>query len=647
MCFKFKTIFLFLLLSFGISFSQQKEIDSLKQILSQNISDSSRIDALILSTFHFQTISVDSFHKYALKSYKLAEKRSYKRLPAYSNLGLSLIHRYKNDSARYFFNKAIALLDQKEDSLTRASVLGNLAYTYENEMNFEKAAEYIFKAIPYVKNYPAKASLLYYNLGVDYGMGNFSEKSLEYYLKAYETSKSVNEKRVLGYATVQLAGIYLEKSDYNQAKKYINEAEELCGQNNNAEICHILYLSEAEYFSKQKDLQKANFYFRKSLDLALKINKTWDVLNGYSLLAKNENQLGNFKKAALMYSKFDSIYKLKPTPNIGLNVFEEWAAFEFKTKNYKRAFELLLSHTKLKDSNLIKENREILVETEKKYETEKKEREIAEQQVTIAEQELSLAKKQRQVALWGGVGGILALLLGISFWVGKERQKRKEQEIANLKNQQEIVRLEALVSGEEKERVRLAQDLHDGINGDLSVIKFKVDSINRKKLTQTETKTVGSTLDMLDNAIDQVRRISHNLAPPSLQNFNLNEAIRQHLGKIQLAHQMDIDFQTFGQAPNFSTEQETALYRIVQELVNNIVKHAEATETLVQLNHTEDFTQLVIEDNGKGFDTKISQNGIGLQNIASRVAFLKGDLNIESSGEGSTFTITLSKASIT
>ena len=157
---------------------------------------------------------------------------------------------------------------------------------------------------------------------------------------------------------------------------------------------------------------------------------------------------------------------------------------------------------------------------------------------------------------------------------------------------------------------------------------------------------MGSTLDMLDNAIDQVRRISHNLAPPSLQNFNLNEAIRQHLGKIQLAHQMDIDFQTFGQAPSFSTEQETALYRIVQELLNNIVKHAEATETLVQLNHTEEFTQLVIEDNGKGFDTKISQNGIGLQNIASRVAFLKGDLNIESSGEGSTFTITLSKANI-
>nr|WP_282597831.1 sensor histidine kinase [Croceivirga thetidis] len=526
-----------------------------------------------------------------------------------------------------------------------ASIYSNLALIYGNSTNMEKEIEYNLLAINYVENNYNEVSRLYFNLAYSYLNAGLRDEALNYLNKAYSTSKKSNNTMVLGAAMVNLAEFYLKEEEFSKAKKYLKEADSLCQATNNIQSCYLVNVLWGYFNSEQKEFNKARKDFEMANQLAKEINNNYFLIESYGLLGRNELLQKNYYRANKNFKSFDSLYKKNPIPSLGVEFLKDWSRTEAALQNFNRSYELLNSYHALKDSFYMKEKREVLVNAEKKYEAEKKEREIAEQEVTIKEQELTLAKKQRQLALWGGLGGVLAILLTVSFWLNKERQKRKEQEITNLKNQQEIIRLESLVSGEEKERVRLAQDLHDGINGDLSVIKFKVDSLNRKKLNKSESETVENTLGMLDNAIDQVRRISHNLAPPSLQNFNLNEAITQHLGKIQLANKVTIDFQTFGEQPSFSVEQETAIYRIVQELLNNIVKHAEATETLVQLNHTADFTELVIEDNGKGFDTKISKSGIGLQNIASRVAFLKGDLKIESSGEGSTFTITLPKSS--
>ena len=632
------TLLLFLSL---VGYSQKKKIDSLKHKLSLSKNDSLKIDLMLNLAAEYQSFSQDTSAVLSRKALQLSKETSnYKLTKIYVYVGVSYMHESQMDSARYYFDKTLSLLDKKEDSILRSYVYSNYGSTYTNSFEIEKQIEYDLKAIKLVENRDTDVCMLYFNLATTYAYADFWEKSVEYLKKAYNSSKRAEDIRVLGASIQALASQYIEKGENDIAKNYLKEGQLLCAKTKSPELCYGVHHEIGKIFSAENKFEDA----RKNLQIARNYaeihGEKYDLLASYTTLGQNEFDAKKFRKASEYYQKFDLLYEKNPIPVLGVT-YRNYAVNEAERGNFKKSYEILDKYLVVKDSIFDREKRGILADLEEKYETEKKEREIAEQQVTINKQALGLAKKQRQVAIWGGVGGFLAVLLGFSLWIGKERQKRRQNEIETLKKQQEIIRLEALVSGEEKERVRLAQDLHDGINGDLAVIKFKVESLEPNDLKKESSKIVGQATTMLDNAIDQVRRISHNLAPPSLHNFNLNEALQQYCQKVQSSQKLNIDFQTFGQQPSLSTEQETALYRIVQELLNNIAKHADAKEILVQLNHTEAHSQLVVEDDGKGFDTKISKNGIGLQNIASRAAFLKGDLHIESSKEGSTFTVTI------
>jgi len=173
----------------------------------------------------------------------------------------------------------------------------------------------------------------------------------------------------------------------------------------------------------------------------------------------------------------------------------------------------------------------------------------------------------------------------------------------------------------------------------LAVIKYKISSIGQKKLTAKEKTDYDEALSMLDNAVEQVRRISHNLAPPSLYRFDLIEAIEQFCMKQNTLEKVKISFQHFGNRGSLKKENETAIYRIIQEIINNILKHSGASEAMVQINNHGDKLTLTVEDNGKGFDAYDTAKGIGLQNIKSRVDFLKADLDIDSSNKGTTVQI--------
>ena len=643
----FSKLLVFVLLLFNTNLSaQKKQIDSLKQLLLLEISDSAKVDNLMSISRLYQSINIDSVLKYSKKTAVFSESTNgYRLAEAYNNMGACHFYQANLDSANYYYQGALDALDKNNDSIIKSFVYCNMALMYGNLLDKEKEIAYYLKAISQVESNDKEVCTIYYNLSRTYMNSGFEEKGLEYLIKAYESSKKSKTEIVFDYATSNLASYALDNSDIEMFHEYMQRVDSLCALDGNPSSCYSLNYLNGSYHAEQRQFENALENYRKANTIAKEMSFVEDIMETTAMIARMEYALGKKRKAVKTFAVFDSLYQFHPDPTLGMKNFNLWAEYEASLGNYNTAYNVRLKWEALKDSVLAKEKREILIDSEKKYETEKKERAIAEQQVTIKEQELDLAQKQRQIAIWVGLGGILALLLGASFWTNKERQKRKEQEIVSLKSQQEVVRLEALVSGEEKERVRLAQDLHDGINGDLSVIKFKIDGVDKRKLPKVTHDGLDQALKMLDNAIDQVRRISHNLAPPSLQNFNLTEAIKQNASKMQSTHSDQIDFETFGDMPHFSSDQETALYRIVQELLNNIIKHAEAKETLIQLNHTEEHTELVIEDDGKGFDTKISKNGIGLQNIASRVAFLKGNLNIESSGEGSTFTITLPKNS--
>lgn len=193
------------------------------------------------------------------------------------------------------------------------------------------------------------------------------------------------------------------------------------------------------------------------------------------------------------------------------------------------------------------------------------------------------------------------------------------------------------MEGEEKERLRIAKELHDGVNGDLSAIKFKLSS-----LLEMNNTVIKEAVSMIDKSCEQVRAISHNLVPPSLKDFNLLEAVDEYCQSMNGIHSPEITFQHLGNAIVLDKKQEANIFRIVQELVTNSVKHAEANEINVQLSHLENTLQLTVEDNGKGFDKdQVKSDGIGLQNVSSRVDYLNAELDFVSNEKGTSYTITM------
>jgi two-component system, NarL family, sensor kinase len=185
----------------------------------------------------------------------------------------------------------------------------------------------------------------------------------------------------------------------------------------------------------------------------------------------------------------------------------------------------------------------------------------------------------------------------------------------------------------------LAKDLHDGLGGMLSGIKYSFNNMKENLILTTDTAQAFSrSMDMLDNSIKEMRRVAHNMMPEPLLRYGLDKTLQDYAGEINKSGIVTVAYQSMGME-NISVENTTAItiYRIVQELLNNVIKHAGAKQVLVQLLARDNKLVVNVEDDGKGFDTAIigRVEGIGWENIKSRIEFLKGTLDVQSAeGKG-------------
>ena len=190
-----------------------------------------------------------------------------------------------------------------------------------------------------------------------------------------------------------------------------------------------------------------------------------------------------------------------------------------------------------------------------------------------------------------------------------------------------------MLKGQEEERSRLAKDLHDGLGGLLSGVKFSLDNMKGNLIMTPENILVfDRSLDMIDTSIKELRRVAHNMMPEMLTKFGLDDALKDYCSTINTTGLISVKYQSAGLESRISTTIEIIVYRIVQELLNNTMKHAFATEVFVQLIRDENRLSIIVEDNGKGFDTVLvnENKSAGWMNIRSRVDYLKGQLDIHS-----------------
>ena len=211
-----------------------------------------------------------------------------------------------------------------------------------------------------------------------------------------------------------------------------------------------------------------------------------------------------------------------------------------------------------------------------------------------------------------------------------------------IEKERETQILRAMVSGEEQERRRIARDLHDGLGANLATVKMRINAVRNSIPRIQEQESYNKAEELVDEACENIREISHNMMPGSLNRYGLEVALQDMCEAIQDSNEIDLAFIPFGLDKIVDEAVEINIYRIVQELLKNIVKHADAKEGIVQLTLEDNKLHIVVEDDGKGFDMESTNvfEGIGMGSIQSRVIYLDGKMDIESSpGKGTTFNI--------
>jgi signal transduction histidine kinase len=242
------------------------------------------------------------------------------------------------------------------------------------------------------------------------------------------------------------------------------------------------------------------------------------------------------------------------------------------------------------------------------------------------------------------IGGFIFLLIVLILVYNSYRLKQKNKYHQAINRQQNEL-FNAIVTTQDQERKRIAQDLHDGLGSVLSAAKLKLSSLEESKKTMlpNELDKYQASLDLLDEASTELRNISHNIMPATLSKLGLQAALQNLIGKIAAHAKIQINFTAHGFENRIEEGTEMSIYRIVLELINNIVKHAAAQKVTIQLIQYPHYINLMIEDDGKGFNFNKAleeKKGIGLGNILSRVEYMNGIVEIDSSaGKGTTVTI--------
>ncbi len=244
-----------------------------------------------------------------------------------------------------------------------------------------------------------------------------------------------------------------------------------------------------------------------------------------------------------------------------------------------------------------------------------------------------MGSNEIEIVYFIGTFAMILLAGGIFFFfvTYQKRLLKKQIELKEIKATQQEKLLQNTIFAQEKERRRVAQDLHDEVGAMLSVVKLNVGRLEKKSTDPLAKNLVVETKSYLDDVITQVRRISRALLPPSLEKLGLFNALQELTNWINKSDSVTIECNKIGEQFRFDKENELALFRIIQELLNNSLKHAEADKINIIIKFANNYVYATYNDNGKGFNMEEKINtGLGLRNLESRTQLLKAKFKMKS-----------------
>lgn len=516
-----------------------------------------------------------------------------------NNIGLIYWKIGDHQKALGYYYDALRVFEQLEEKKLQANVLSNIGLIESSLKDQEKALQFFRKAQALRKEINDEYGLAstYNNIAKSLTLVHQEDSSRYYTRLAIELQQKSGDEYGLAISLGNMGTSFGAEKKFDSAFYYLNKCAELREKTGDQLGLTFVYHAMAENYKVQKDLRKAATYVDRALALANEINSRERIGTISETAGYIYAQLGDYRKAYYHMDKHAG-----------------YLADIFDTVKNEQAAELAV-----------------------KYEVEKKDLRIAKDKAELAGKQAQIENQELKLAQRNTLLGLLALaLVGGSVLAYLFYNRSKLRDAARL--QQEIIRQQdiasrAILEAEERERKRIAGDLHDGLGQLCSAIKMNLSGIESQiGFADKETAlTYEKTLALTDQACRDVRTISHQMMPNVLLKSGLASAVKDFLDKID-ARALQVHLNTFGLQERLDSNVETVLYRVIQETVNNVIKHARANKLYIQLGKDEEGITATIEDNGTGFDVSETeqQSGIGLKNIASRVGYLKGTVEFDS-----------------
>jgi len=560
---------------------------------------------------------------------------------ALTGLGVCDINKGNYDQALKHFNLALPYCKKAIfHKYVLAGLYNDIAITYSFQSQYLLAIRNYYNALEYINtnhiNSPEVLSMIYANLGFIWMKQKQHDQALYYLKKAeqIEINNRLFDNLVKTYTII--GGLDIDNGDLVNGRAYTIKSIELSSRNYDSQS-HYCALYNLAVSYEGKEPAKALIYYHDALSY-ISANPYYSNIDPFIGIANAYFNLNNLSEAEnYLLLAIDKARKYKMIESLR-SASKGVASVYAKEGNDKKAYEYLRIYSDLGDS--LTNSKEILAnhEFEVKYRTAEKDRDLIKNQLQITQQQNLLTKKNTWI--WGvSVGAILLIISLISInssYRRKQLVQTKEMQI--IKQTQEIAELKAMVKGEEKERTRLGRELHDGIGGLFSAFTMSFNTLAKENEYLANTKSYKKAAFLLKEISSEVRKTSHNMMPEVLQHYSLPDAIRQFCDYMQdsKGSSLHIVFQSFGQFELIDNDLALSTYRIIQELIQNIVKHAHANYALVQLIMRENTLSITVEDNGIGFEMNKDNDGMGLLNLRSRIKSMNGSFSLESFKEKGT-----------
>ncbi len=559
------------------------------------------------------------------------------------------------DSAIFYFNNTINSKRPKEEienaKLSRATSLGQKADILLKRGRSEEAIAIYIETLEAWKAsndqgkdeavaiYYTKISTTYYDLK-QFDKALFYDKlSLSVFLKT-------DNEESIAWAYLYVSQDFIQLNQLDSCQLYIEKVKPIVMKLNNHRLNIQYYDKLGTISTKKNDYRTAIAYHEKALAEEKITNDKYRIIStqreiGFCYVMLGEYDLARKYLLLALPAAIAGNYAEEK-----MKILQQLATVEEKTNHAAAALNYLKQAVALRDSVNQDNSLKAVAEIENKYQAAEKEKKII--QLNAEKQIQSLSIKQKSTLNYFLIGSLAALII-VGFLgyrnlrhrhqLAKQQDELHQQRIRELEKDKQLIAVDSMLQGQEEERSRLAKDLHDGLGGLLSGVKFSLSNMKDNLIITPDNMAVFErSLDMLDTSIKELRRVAHNMMPELLTKFGLDEALKEYCNSINTTNLLSVKYQSIGMDTRIEKSSEIIIYRIIQELLNNIMKHAAATEAMVQLIKEEGRFSIIVEDNGKGFDTGLLKNnkGAGLTSIQSRVDYLKGKMDIHSEADKGT-----------